>query len=567
MQPVFLPKSRIGRYELVAKLATGGMGEIFLARLEGAAGFEKLFVVKRILPHLADDVRFRAMLIDEARIASRLSHPNICQVYELGETDGELYIVMEYLEGVTLLPLLRQASRKSPLDLGMVACIVQQITEGLHYAHELRDRDGANLNIIHRDVTPSNIFLTDNGAAKVLDFGIAKAKDASNDTQAGTIKGKHAYMAPEQLKGMVIDRRVDIFAVGILVFETLALRRLFQRRTDYLTLQAVMEDPIPDVRAFRRDLPAPLVSALAMALQRDRGQRFETIRQFGAAVTDAIAAEHRIWTASQLADELATRFSAELQRHRAAVQAAVSSVAVSAELPSLEEYAVGTSYAEEEDDGDLPIIDAEDVTSFSDGAPTRVEWMGAAPKLEAPERAPAPSAASSSRSRLERARVPWGKLLLAGAFLATATATLTLLWRPSPQTVLVVTQEPHRAGVAEPDASRAADPGSAVDAGAAETAPRDGEKRTPLERLQSQVNALRPQLRECLRRHPTAGTLVLRVETDGRVSSVSLAPKELEDTPLSPCVRELFAARRFARQPVWQELKLPFSGRAVTPPP
>src|SRR5690349_14017567 len=146
--------ARLGRYELLARLATGGMGEIFLARLEGAAGFEKLFVIKRILPHLADDARFRSMLIAEARLASKMTHANICQVYELGETDGRLYIVMEYLEGVTLLPLLRKASRDGTwLELGFIAGVIQQVTDALHYAHELRDRDGRSLGIVHRDVT------------------------------------------------------------------------------------------------------------------------------------------------------------------------------------------------------------------------------------------------------------------------------------------------------------------------------------------------------------------------------------------------------------------------------
>src|SRR5512143_93485 len=140
--------ARLGRYELLARLATGGMGEIFLARLEGAAGFEKLFVVKRILPHLADDTRFRSMLIAEARIASKMTHANICHVYELGETDGQLYIVMEYLEGITLLPLLRKLSKEAgSLDLGFVGGVIQQAAEGLHYAHELKDRGGEDLGI------------------------------------------------------------------------------------------------------------------------------------------------------------------------------------------------------------------------------------------------------------------------------------------------------------------------------------------------------------------------------------------------------------------------------------
>src|SRR4051812_3825535 len=150
---------RLGRYELLARLATGGMGEIFLARLEGAAGFEKLVVLKRILPHLADDARFRQMLVAEARVTSKLTHANICQVHELGETDGQLYIVMEYLEGITLLPLLRKNSKEhTTLDLGFVAGVLQQVTDGLNYAHELRDRAGESLGIVHRDVTPSNVF-------------------------------------------------------------------------------------------------------------------------------------------------------------------------------------------------------------------------------------------------------------------------------------------------------------------------------------------------------------------------------------------------------------------------
>jgi eukaryotic-like serine/threonine-protein kinase len=342
-------KSHLGRYELLAKVASGGMGEIFLARLEGAAGFEKLFVVKRILPHLADDLRFRGMLIDEARIASKLSHPNICQVYELGETDGELYIVMEYLEGVTLLPILRHAvQQQRPLELGLVGCVIQQITEALHYAHELRDRDGTPLNIVHRDVTPSNIFVTESGVAKVLDFGIAKARNISSNTQTGTIKGKHAYMAPEQLRGAPLDRRVDVFAVGILLFEMLALRRLFQRRTDYLTLQAVMEEPIPDVRRFRGDLPPALVAVLGGALQRDRDLRLETVRQLGAAVVDAVAGVERVWSASELGDQLGVRFGAELRRRNTAVLSAVSRPAGPSEtarastgsIPSLEELEV-----------------------------------------------------------------------------------------------------------------------------------------------------------------------------------------------------------------------------------
>ena len=315
--------ARLGRYELLARLATGGMGEIFLARLEGAEGFEKLYVVKRILAHLADDARFRQMLVAEARIASKMSHPNICQVFELGETEGQLYIVMEYLEGISLLPLLRRFSRESgQLELGFVAGVLQQVTDAMNYAHELKDRGGENLHIIHRDVTPSNIFLTETGVAKVLDFGIAKAKGASTQTQEGTVKGKYAYMAPEQLKGSNIDHRVDLFALGVVLYEMLALRRLFQRKTDYLTFRAVMEQPIPDIRKYRPDLPDGVADALIRALDRDPAARFDTARQFGTAILDAMGGV-RAWAQGEISDFVRANFADEIGKRSQQVASVV----------------------------------------------------------------------------------------------------------------------------------------------------------------------------------------------------------------------------------------------------
>src|SRR5260370_24339945 len=166
----------------------------------------------------------------------------------------------------------RAGKHAAALDLGLVAGVVQQACDALHYAKELKDR-GEDLGLVHRDVTPQNIFLTESGVAKVLDFGIAKARGASTNTQEGTVKGKYAYMAPEQLRGSSIDRRVDIFALGIVVFEMLALRRLFQRKTDYLTFRAVMEQPIPDIRRYRPDVPEALAFVLARALDREPENR------------------------------------------------------------------------------------------------------------------------------------------------------------------------------------------------------------------------------------------------------------------------------------------------------
>ena len=312
----------LGRYELLARLATGGMGEIFLARLEGAAGFEKLYVIKRILPHLADDPRFRTMLIDEARIASKMSHPNICQVYELGESEGQLFIAMEYLEGVTLLPILRRAAKTDkPLALGLVAGILQQTCDALHYAHELKERDGTALNVIHRDVTPSNLFATGTGIIKVLDFGIAKVKNASQNTEAGTVKGKYAYMAPEQLRSETITQRVDVFSVAVVVYEMLALRRLFQRKTDYLTFRAVMELPIPNIREFRPDLPPQLGEMMARALEREPQNRFASARQLASAFQDAILGHARPWSAAEISDYIHSNFGTELRSQDATISA------------------------------------------------------------------------------------------------------------------------------------------------------------------------------------------------------------------------------------------------------
>ena len=309
--------TKLGRYELLARIATGGMGEIFLARMEGAAGFEKLCVVKRILPHLADDARFRAMLAGEARIASSMSHANVCHVYALEETDQQLYMVMEYLEGATLLQLLRLAARRrEQLAYGFVAGVIQQACEGLHYALELRDRSGEPLGVVHRDVTPSNLFLTDTGVVKLVDFGIAKVKDAAH-TEVGEVKGKYAYMAPEQLRSQSVDRRADLFSLATVAFEMLTCRRLFQRKTDYLTFRALLDQPLADLREHRPDAPAGATAVLHRALDRDPAARHATVREFGAALLGALAV--RPWTQSEISELVRTEFASELRVHNAEV--------------------------------------------------------------------------------------------------------------------------------------------------------------------------------------------------------------------------------------------------------
>ncbi|CAN5878101.1 hypothetical protein BH11MYX2_BH11MYX2_27150 [soil metagenome] len=345
-------REHLGRYELLARLATGGMGEVFLARLEGAEGFEKLYAVKRVLPHLANDERFRKMMISEAQIASRMAHPNICQVYELGETNGQLYIVMEYLEGVTLLSLLRKASReKTPLELGFVAAVIGQVCDALQYAHDLKDRDKSALGLVHRDVTPANVFVSETGVCKVLDFGIAKMKDSAN-TQTDSVKGKFAYMAPEQLQGKQLTRRVDVFALGVVTFEALALRRLFQRKTDYLTFQAVMEQPIADVRRYRSDLPASVVNALSKSLQRRATDRWDTVREMRDAMFDGV----QPWSHDQVSTLIHERFASEINSAHRGVATAMMRKGPPADEPIVSQGSL------DEEDEDFPAVETDQTT-------------------------------------------------------------------------------------------------------------------------------------------------------------------------------------------------------------
>jgi serine/threonine-protein kinase len=575
---------RLGRYELLARLATGGMGEIFLARMEGAQGFEKLFVVKRILPHLADDQRFRQMLIAEARLASKLSHANICQVYELGETDGQLYIVMEYLEGVTLLPLLRKQSKEAgQLDFGFIGGVIQQTSDALHFAHELRDRSGESIGIVHRDVTPSNIFITDSGVAKVLDFGIAKVKDASANTQTGTVKGKYAYMAPEQLKGAAIDRRVDVFALGVCLYEMLALRRLFQRKTDYLTFRAVMEQPIPDIRRYRPDVPDALALALAHALDRDPANRYETARQFGGAVLDAISALRRPWTQGEIGDFIRAEFDEELRKRTNQVMLAIHKTNVDARstmpLIANEDAMEQSAHEGDADDDEFPAVDS---TISETPLEIRATNPPRDPKDFTGQVTPPPFGSESSTSghslqpigmtapglSMPQAQmvpprqgrsIVWPLVALAGVGIAAA--ALFLVWKQmqqqqQPPAVVNITSAPddrvpQNTGpgpdhVVEPEHPETTE-------GSGSDAPRDKfpVKKPPIKRgdpYKEAIQAHRPGINKCAQEHgapPAGAKIVITVSTDGRTKGVSLEPADLNGTPLGTCIRNVLSAASF----------------------
>jgi len=312
-----------GNYQLIAKLATGGMAEIFLARPTGAKRNDDVLVLKRILPHLAEDEHFVTMFRDEADLAAQLIHKNVCHVHQFGEFAGTWFIAMEYLHGVPLSRMMTRLSKAGKmLDIRMVAGIIIQACEGLHSAHEARGPDGALLNVVHRDVSPPNIMVCGDGTVKLLDFGIAKARGANSRTRTGTVKGKNAYMSPEQILGKPLDRRSDVFALAIVMYEMLAIKRLFHRDSDFLTFKAITEEPIPDIRDRRPDVPPGMRAALIQAMARDPNGRFESAQAFGVAIRNSLATVGGPATPQDLARLLFTDFGDEMSARDEILKAA-----------------------------------------------------------------------------------------------------------------------------------------------------------------------------------------------------------------------------------------------------
>jgi serine/threonine protein kinase len=265
----------LGKYQLLAVLGRGGMADVFLALSRGPMGFNKLVVVKRLRSALSDDRSFRNMFLDEARIAARLNHPNVVHTHEVGEVDGNYFIAMEYLEGQSLNKIIRRLSKSGEfLPASVCARIVSDALAGLQYAHELKDFDGTPLHIVHRDVSPHNVFVTYEGSVKMVDFGIAKAALSSVQTEVGVLKGKVAYMSPEQAAGGDIDARADVFAMGIVLWELVAQKRLMTGDSAAATLHRLLTSPIPKVTSERPDVPRELEAIIEKALEKEAKRRF-----------------------------------------------------------------------------------------------------------------------------------------------------------------------------------------------------------------------------------------------------------------------------------------------------
>jgi serine/threonine protein kinase len=280
---------RLGRYVLLKHLASGGMADVFLGRSDGIEGFERHVVIKRIRPALAGDQRFIRMFLDEARVAATLHHQHIVQVYDIGEADGEYFIAMEYVHGEDVRKLLANAGRRrTHMPLGYAMAIVSAAAAALHHAHEQRGSDRRPLDIVHRDVSPSNIVVGYDGGIKLLDFGIVSASTL-RETRSGSLKGKLSYMSPEQCKGLAVDRRTDIYALGAVLYELATTARMIRGDTDYQVMDQVVHGRIIPPQNRRPELPPELVDIIMRALATERDDRYSSCDELRVALDQCAA--------------------------------------------------------------------------------------------------------------------------------------------------------------------------------------------------------------------------------------------------------------------------------------
>ena len=307
------------KYRCVLRLDSGGMAEVFLAVSQGPVGFNKLFVLKRLREALAENPEHRDMFLHEARLAARLNHPNVVQTYEVGEDGTGIFIAMEYLEGQPLSRIRREITKQgTEVSHAIHARIASEVLCGLHYAHEVADYDGTPLRIVHRDVSPQNVFVTYDGQVKIVDFGIAKTHDSG--TQAGIFKGKFAYTAPEQLRGESIDRRADVFTAGIVLWEMLTGEKLLAADNPAQTLSRLLNEPIPSVASMMPTVDPRLDAIVMRALERNPDNRFQTAQAMRDALEEYLVAAGQSVRQDQISKLLADLFKTERARVQKAIK-------------------------------------------------------------------------------------------------------------------------------------------------------------------------------------------------------------------------------------------------------
>lgn len=312
---------RIDRYELIAEIASGGMASVYLARLVGVGGFERFFAIKRLHPHLCSEEGFVEMFLDEARIVAGIRHQHVVPVLEVGASEHGYYLVMEYIEGETLGAFIsRGVDGDDPIPPDVAIRILVDTLNGLHAAHEHVDPDGQPIGLVHRDVSPQNILVDVNGVARIADFGVAHAASRLSSTRAGQLKGKVAYMAPEQARGEVVTPRADVFAAGIVLWEALCNCRLFLADNEAVTLNRLVFEPIPLLRDVNPKLPGAVEKVLARALQRDPARRYATAADMAEELQVAARASHMLGTPANVRTYVRNVIGVAMERRRATVR-------------------------------------------------------------------------------------------------------------------------------------------------------------------------------------------------------------------------------------------------------
>jgi serine/threonine protein kinase len=375
--------AQLGKYQLVAEIARGGMGIVYLAVAHGPARFSKLLVVKELKPELVEDGNFLEMFLEEARLAARLSHPNIVQTYEIGADGNRHYMVMDYLEGVTLARVLRK--KNSTFTLAMQLRIMCEILQGLDYAHSLKDFDGTLLGIVHRDATPQNVFITFDGTVKLVDFGIAKALDSTVETRTGVLKGKPAYMAPEQIGGD-IDQRADIFAIGVMVWEAVVGHRMWHKKGDVEVLTHIIKGNIPTLKETKPDAPEALIRICDKALARNRDDRYPTAAAMQEDLEAYLSSSRTEISARDVGKVVGELFATERNTTRATIEQHIASLAAGKpveKLPSLRPPQMETGVTPTSgvrSGSDLPPVSAAPASlqTFTGGTPGGAEMPSAA---------------------------------------------------------------------------------------------------------------------------------------------------------------------------------------------
>lgn len=369
---------RFGRYELIERLAVGGMAELFRARAGGAEGFEKIVVIKRLLPHMTADPHFNAMFIDEAKITARLAHPKIAQTYELGRHGDQLYIAMEYVDGIDGLALLREsAHRREAIDAGIAVYVVQATLDALDFAHHLQTDDGSLMGIVHRDVSPSNILLSRRGDIKLVDFGIAHTAEQDHRTKAGTLKGKYGYMSPEQVLGEGLDPRSDVFAAGIVLSEFLTGRRLFAAGNELDVLLMVRDARLDRLDRFGAGIEPGLDAILRKALIKDRSQRFASAADFREALDEWMFTQRKRVSPREIAELVASYYDAAQARRREHVASAAE---VTTSVHDSGEIDPSSFEIEGIPSGSFKITDSVPVISIEEAAEPRPEVPAGEPE-------------------------------------------------------------------------------------------------------------------------------------------------------------------------------------------